>query len=248
MITWQMVRDRWNREAVYTKPEFWDDAAKNYRDTGTNIWVNPHINELFHDLESGIVHGWIKDCENAELLDLGCGAGRFSREFAKRGARVTAVDFSSKSIDIARRMTDASNVQYRVGSVFDLDAENAYDIVVCAKVLTIACKDKTELRQCLAKIRRALKPGGQFASIEMCHTNFSRRVLAITFADYQAELKAAGFEVLDTKVAEFIPTRMALAFFEFPRWFTSLGFKAGEFAVKLLPIMSDQKFTYCRRT
>ena len=97
------------------------------------------------------------------------------------------------------------------------------------------------------RIRNALKPGGKFLSIEMCHTNFVRRVLAISFADYQKELAAAGLEVQATKVAEFIPARMALAFFEFPKWFTSFGFNVGEQFVKVFPGMSDQKFTCAKR-
>ena len=89
MITLDIVENRWNRDKVYTRPEFWDDAAeKYYRESGTNVWNNPHINEIFHRVESEILHGWVSDAElaNAQLLDLGCGAGRFSREFAKHGA------------------------------------------------------------------------------------------------------------------------------------------------------------------
>ncbi len=151
-----MFRDRWNRKNVYTRPEFWDDAAeKYYREAGTNVWVNPHLNAHFHDLESAIMHGWIADPSGMRILDLGCGAGRFAREFAKRGAKVDAIDFSPKSIEIARNLTTDPNVSYAVGSVYDLDADAKYDAIVCAKVLSIACKDRNDLQKCLGNIQRA---------------------------------------------------------------------------------------------
>ena len=248
MITWKMVSDRWNRAKIYTRPEFWDDAAeKYYREAGTNVWVNPHLNELLHQLESNTLHGWVDDVSGAEVLDLGCGAGRFSREFAKRGARVTAIDFSSKSIEIARKLTDISGISYSVGSVFDLDADSKYDIIICSKVLSIACANRDELRDCLSKIHKALKPGGRLLSIELCHTTFVRRVLSMNFQDYKKELQNAGFEIRDSKVAVFIPSRMMLAFFEFPKWFTTAGISAGNIFVKAMPSTSDEKFVLAVR-
>jgi 2-polyprenyl-3-methyl-5-hydroxy-6-metoxy-1,4-benzoquinol methylase len=248
MITWDMIKNRWNRTEVYSKPDFWDHTAeKYYRDTGFNLWTNPHLNELYHRLESDVLHGWATDVTGTRILDLGCGAGRFAREFAKRGATVTGMDFSPKSVAIARRMTTEPSVSYSVGSVFDLDVNGAYDWIVCAKVLGVACKDASELRICLKKMRRALKPGGRFLSVEMCHTTFVRRVLKMSYDDFKKELAAAGFEIIDSKTAEFIPARLALAFFELPYSLTKGVFSAGEFFVKYLPFLSDQKFTLARR-
>jgi 2-polyprenyl-3-methyl-5-hydroxy-6-metoxy-1,4-benzoquinol methylase len=118
MITLQMIKDRWNRTEVYSKPAFWDHTAeKYYRDTGFNLWTNPHLNEVYHQLESGILHAWLPDVAGLDILDLGCGAGRFSRELADRGAKVMGVDFSPQSIEIAKRMTHQSSISYSVSSV-----------------------------------------------------------------------------------------------------------------------------------
>ncbi len=243
MITMQMVHDRWNRKSVYTKPAFWDDAAeKYYREAGTNIWVNPHLNELLHEIESNTLRGWTENVAGAEVLDLGCGAGRFAREFADRGARVTAIDFSPKSIEIARRLTSSPSVTYGVGSVYELNADSKYDVIVCSKILSIACVDDVDLDECLEKIFKALKPGGRLLSIEPCHTSFVRRVLSLSFENYKQSLSEAGFIVRDAKVAVFIPARMLLAFFEFPKWLTRAALTAGELMVRILPVTSDQKF------
>ena len=245
MITLEMIRNRWNRDKVYTRPDFWDDAAETYyRESGTNIWANPHLNDILHQVESEILHGWLRDDElkGATLLDVGCGAGRFSREFSSRGAHVVATDFSPKSIEIAKRLSQGHDIQYNVGSIFDLSADHEYDVIVCSKVLSVACKDAVELRQCLGKLFRAMKPGGKLLSIEPCHTSFVKRVLSMSFADFKRELEMAGFDIVTTREAECIPVRMGLAFFEFPHWFTAGAFKAGELLSKLSPITTDQKF------
>jgi 2-polyprenyl-3-methyl-5-hydroxy-6-metoxy-1,4-benzoquinol methylase len=248
MITWEMIKNRWNRVEVYSKPAFWDDVAqKYYGEAGTNLWNNPHLNELYHKIESDIVLGWTTGVDGAVVLDLGCGAGRFSRELAKRGATVTGIDFSQKSVEIARKLTNEPNVDYRVGSVFELDADQAYDLIVCVKVLGVACKNVQELRDGLARIRRALKPGGQLISVEMCHTSFVRRVLKLSYEDFLKEVAAAGFEIVESKRAEFIPARMFLAFFEFPEWLTRSVFNVGEAFVKIFPKTADQQFTLARR-
>ncbi len=67
------------------------------------------------------------------------------------------------------------------------------------------------------------------------------------FADYQRAVREAGFDVLDTKVTAFIPARMALAFFEFPRWVTVAGLRAGDAIVKVLPGTSDTEFLLAQK-
>ena len=42
--------------------------------------------------------------EGAEILDVGCGSGRYSIELARRGARATGVDTAAQMIGIARRL------------------------------------------------------------------------------------------------------------------------------------------------
>src|SRR5688500_4981274 len=50
------------------------------------------------------------------VLDLGCGQGYFSRELARRGARVVGIDLSDQLIQIAREHQDREplDIEYRV--------------------------------------------------------------------------------------------------------------------------------------
>src|SRR5437899_12772419 len=47
------------------------------------------------------------------VLDLGCGEGGYSRELARRGAIVTAVDCSARLVDVASQRALAENLEVR---------------------------------------------------------------------------------------------------------------------------------------
>jgi 2-polyprenyl-3-methyl-5-hydroxy-6-metoxy-1,4-benzoquinol methylase len=248
LITWEMVKNRWNRDKVYTRPEFWNEtAAEHYSEKGTLSWKNEHLNDILQRVECGIVDNWLGDINGKDILDLGCGGGRFSREFASRGARVHGIDFSEKSIEIARRITKSGDVRFTVASIFDLDEKDAYDFVVVSKVVTIACTNSDELRSAFAKIRDALRPGGRVIFVEPLHTSFLRRVLRMSLPEFVTVLKKAGFDVIETKGAEFAPVRLALAFFAWPSWITYPAFNTGETVLKIIPRLADQKFIFAAR-
>ena len=57
-----------------------------------------------HRLGMNKAFNWIESrhqsLSNWSVLDLGCGNGRWSKEYAARGARVTGVDISPEAIDL----------------------------------------------------------------------------------------------------------------------------------------------------
>ena len=248
MITWDMVKKRWNRDKIYTKPQFWDEtAAEHYSDQGTLSWKNEHLNAILQRVESAIIDEWLGDISGKHILDMGCGGGRFSREFASRGAVVHGVDFSSKSIEIARKITKTGNVRYTVASIYDIDESEVYDFIVVSKVVTIACLNAADLAKVFAQIRKALKPNGKVIFVEPLHKSFLTRVLPMRLPEFVAALDTAGLTVLETKGAEFAPIRLGLAFFAWPAWVTYPAFAFGERLLAIIPRLADQKFILARR-
>ncbi len=78
--------------------------------------------------------GVIGDLNKKKILDVGCGFGRESILLAKRGALVTAIDISHKSIQLAKKMASdegVDNVDFKVLKVEDLTYENEFDVVYC---------------------------------------------------------------------------------------------------------------------
>ncbi|MDO3642237.1 MAG: class I SAM-dependent methyltransferase [Mucilaginibacter sp.] len=99
---------------------------------------------------------WI---ENKQVLDVGCGTGRWTKFVAKRALRVDAVD-PSKAIEIASMLLfDCDNVRLSRASVDNLPfADSNFDFVFSLGVLHHIPDTQLAMQQCVNK----LKPGGYF--------------------------------------------------------------------------------------
>jgi SAM-dependent methyltransferase len=69
---------------------------------------------------------------DAAVLDLGCGPGRFSLPFARRGYQVTGVDLTSSYLQEARERAAAEGlaVQFLAGDMRTFGASAAFDLVL----------------------------------------------------------------------------------------------------------------------
>jgi SAM-dependent methyltransferase len=90
------------------------------------------------------------------VLELGCGTGYFTRELARSGAHIIAIDVSPELLEIARANCSAPNVHYQIQNAYLLSySEAAFDSVVGSSVL-----HHLEIEQALREIYRVLKPDG----------------------------------------------------------------------------------------
>lgn len=91
----------------------------------------------------------------ARIMDLGCGSGRDSLAFKKKGYEVDACDYSEELVKKAHELTGI-NVQHQ--SFYDLDEDELYDgIWACASLLHC---ERDRLTEVLQKMLCALKPNG----------------------------------------------------------------------------------------
>ena len=90
------------------------------------------------------------------MLELGCGTGHFTRELARSGADIVAVDVSPELLAMAREGYPAPNVRYEVQNASALTYPNAvFDSVVGSSVL-----HHLEINEALREIYRVLRVGG----------------------------------------------------------------------------------------
>ena len=90
------------------------------------------------------------------VLELGCGTGSFTRELARSGADVVAIDVSPELLEMAKANCSAPNVQYQIQNAYALTYSDAtFDSVVGSSVL-----HHLEIEEALRKIYRVLKPRG----------------------------------------------------------------------------------------
>lgn len=81
-----------------------------------------------------------EDLHGLRALDIGCNAGFYSLELARRGARVTAIDINEHYLKQALWAADTleliDNIEFRQARIYDLaSANDSYDLVLCMGVL-----------------------------------------------------------------------------------------------------------------
>jgi SAM-dependent methyltransferase len=90
------------------------------------------------------------------VLELGCGTGYFTRELARSGADIVAIDVSPELLEIAKVDCSAPNVHYQIQNACALEYPDAvFDSVVGSSVL-----HHLEINEAVHEIYRVLKPGG----------------------------------------------------------------------------------------
>lgn len=124
---------------------------------------------------------WLTPCEESyyfcekwkhegrrSVLDLGCGLGRHSILFAKKGFKTTSVDLSEYSISHLREWEQREHLYIR-SKICDIKKlpfrNNAFDCIFSYHV--ISHTDSEGIQKILNEIRRVLKPGGE-VYLSMC--------------------------------------------------------------------------------
>lgn len=106
-----------------------------YRDE-KSLWQRG-IDALFR----GVIHRrfeltleWCGDVEGRSVLDAGCGSGRYCVPLARRGARVTGLDFAPAMVEMSRRAADEAGVSdachFEVADVYEWSAPDHFDIAL----------------------------------------------------------------------------------------------------------------------
>jgi 2-polyprenyl-3-methyl-5-hydroxy-6-metoxy-1,4-benzoquinol methylase len=113
-----------------------------------------------HGGAGGMHHNYVRPhlpshCENA--LEVGCGAGEFTRLLATRARRVVAIDLAPQMIRLARQQSiDYPNIEYITGDVMRLSlTRESYDCIV-----SLATLHHLPMEQAVLKMKDALKAGG----------------------------------------------------------------------------------------
>ncbi|MBT3262168.1 class I SAM-dependent methyltransferase [Candidatus Woesearchaeota archaeon] len=111
----------------------------------------------------------IGNVKGKQVLDLGCGTGRYSVLLAKRGAIVTAIDFSEEMIEVAKTRAKKEGVRINF-IVLDIRKKlpvlEKFDLILSMLVLNHFKHPNLILN----KVNKALKLGGEYI-ISTPHVN-----------------------------------------------------------------------------
>ena len=124
--------------------DYYDKNAKSFADSTADIEFSEMQDSFLSNLKEG-----------ASILDFGCGSGRDTCYFLKKGYKVTALDGSAELCRIAEEKTGVPVIQMDFN---EFDEKDKYDgIWACSSILHLP---KQELKQVLVHMEQALHIGG----------------------------------------------------------------------------------------
>lgn len=136
--------------------EWWDEEVGEF--TTLRYAVNPARFGYFRRILEKEPY---REPSTLSILDVGCGGGVLSEDFARLGCKVTGIDPAAEAIEAARVHAAASGltIKYGVGVGEHLPfAEATYDCAACCDVL----EHVDDADRVIGEVSRVLKPGGLF--------------------------------------------------------------------------------------
>jgi SAM-dependent methyltransferase len=163
-----LLQDLQEKPAPFTPGEklFWDDPHISKQMLVTHL--DPTIDLASRRPETiDKTVAWIVDTlglgRGDSLLDLGCGPGLYTQRFARRGLRVSGMDYSRRSIEYARQQAaeHGLDIHYRYQDYLTLDDPEQYAaaFLIFGDFCPLSPDKRSRLLQ---NVRRALLPGGHF--------------------------------------------------------------------------------------
>jgi cyclopropane fatty-acyl-phospholipid synthase-like methyltransferase len=99
--------------------------------------------------------------QGTKIADFGCGPGLYTTRLARRGADVTGIDYSKRSIDHARKTAAAEglSIRYINESYLELELDDRFDLVTMI-MCDLCALGPEQRRTMLRKFHGLLAPGG----------------------------------------------------------------------------------------
>lgn len=142
--------------------------------------IAPRYDFITSFLSFGMDRGWkrilvnmLELKGNEKVLDLACGTGDITFALGEKlpSGQAVGLDITQEMIDIAnnkRVERKTGNVSFQCGDIMKLPfADASFDHVTCGYAL----RNVPDVEGALIEIRRVLKPGGRFCSLDFAHPN-----------------------------------------------------------------------------
>ena len=161
--------------------------------TAEKLWNDSHISEkmlAYHlDPASGLASrtgefiessvNWLSgkfDITGKKIIDFGCGPGLYSSSFAERGAFVTGIDFSERSIEYARENASLKNlvIDYRFQNYLDFETDEKFDLVTMI-FCDFCALSPAQRRKMLRKFHQLLNDHGSVLLDVLSETAFEKK-------------------------------------------------------------------------
>lgn len=129
------------------------------------------------------------------ILDIGCGTGRYGKSLADKGFFVVGIDRSSDQLEQAKKI-----IQTVQGNATSLPfADNSFD--VCTMILMLHHLSNEDRSKAFSEVNRVLRDNGAFI-IKTCSTEDLRHRLTSIFFPELFELDSKRYPEIETIIHE----------------------------------------------
>lgn len=169
----------------YTASELWTDEHTSARMLAFHLNENVDISSrksAFIDKSVDWLVSHLGMAEGVSVVDFGCGPGLYTSRLAKRGAAVTGIDFSARSIEYAENQakTMGLGIHYVNQNYLDFTTDKRFDVVLM--IMCDFCALSPDQREImLRKFRSLLLPGGRIVLDVHSLTAFDQRAEKSTY-------------------------------------------------------------------
>lgn len=179
---------------------------KVYETGSSTMWTDPYISRQLlkyhlasdNDMASrssekiDLIVDWIDQMlgkSNIDILDLGCGPGLYAERFAKKGHKLTGIDFSENSIKYAKKSAAEKNlnIEYIQMDYRELKIKEKYDLAVLI-YLDFCVFNPDDANIVLQNIYRSLKTKGMLLLDVINERNIDSKIMPQSW-----EVEESGF-------------------------------------------------------
>jgi SAM-dependent methyltransferase len=134
------------------------------------------------------------------VLELGCGAGHFTRQLTRVADRIVAFDIAPSAIAQARAAeTGATTIDYRIGNAIDCGwrADGPWDLVVMNETICYLgwLYPFFDIGWFASEIHAAVRPGGRFLMANSMDAQYDKLLLPYIIRTYRDLFLNVGFEL-----------------------------------------------------
>ncbi|KKL68587.1 hypothetical protein LCGC14_2123510, partial [marine sediment metagenome] len=148
-----------NKKSSEFIKNYWDEKGKKFG-TDPRATINDH---QFRLLEIDTIKNLLR--EDDFILDIGCGNGFSTLEYATVSKSVIGVDYSEPLIVGARKMREThiskEKIEFKVMSALELNFLDEYFDVIIMERLLINLQTYDEQKKATLEAKRVLKSGGR---------------------------------------------------------------------------------------
>ncbi len=144
---------------------------------------------------------WLQDIRDSDVLEIGCGVGRWTEKLARSGNRVCGVDLSPTMIEETDRRMQRNELSadLHAADISEFKSGRQFDAAVSVTVLQHIMND-ARFDQAFGNIASQMRPGGRFVLLEAAPSDDDVRCNSPIFrarpmSAYRDVLQNNGFRV-----------------------------------------------------